>query len=216
MVNVVAIDEAGRGPVIGPMVLCGVMMDEKDQFKLKILGVKDSKLLSPAQRIKVFDLLKNDIKYKAIVVSPEEIDNALFSENTNLNWLEADKSVEIMNHFNAERAILDCPSNNKENYVGYIRERLKNKDMEIKAEFKADRKYLAVGAASIIAKVIRDKEIDKLKKKYNVEFGSGYPSDEVTQNFLKKNYDKYDFFRKSWAPYQNAKNAKSQKNLSEF
>ena len=105
MVNVVAIDEAGRGPVIGPMVLCGVMMDEKDQFKLKILGVKDSKLLSPAQRIKVFDLLKNDIKYKAIVVSPEEIDNALFSENTNLNWLEADKSVEIMNHFNAERAI---------------------------------------------------------------------------------------------------------------
>ena len=216
MVNVVAIDEAGRGPVIGPMVLCGVMMDEKDQFKLKILGVKDSKLLSPAQRIKVFDLLKNDIKYKAIVVSPGEIDNALFSENTNLNWLEADKSVEIMNHFNAERAILDCPSNNKESYVGYIRERLKNKDMEIKAEFKADRKYLAVGAASIIAKVIRDKEIDKLKKKYNVEFGSGYPSDEVTQNFLKKNYDKYDFFRKSWAPYQNAKDAKSQKNLGEF
>ena len=216
MVNVVAIDEAGRGPVIGPMVLCGVMMDEKDQFKLKILGVKDSKLLSPAQRIKVFDLLKNDIKYKAIVVSPGEIDNALFSENTNLNWLEADKSVEIMNHFNAERAILDCPSNNKENYVGYIRERLKNKNMEIKAEFKADRKYLAVGAASIIAKVIRDKEIDKLKKKYDVDFGSGYPSDEVTQNFLKKNYDKYDFFRKSWAPYQNAKNAKSQKNLGEF
>ena len=216
MVNVVAIDEAGRGPVIGPMVLCGVMMDEKDQFKLKILGVKDSKLLSPAQRIKVFDLLKNDIKYKAIVVSPEEIDNALFSENTNLNWLEADKSVEIMNYFNAERAILDCPSNNKENYVGYIRERLKNKDMEIKAEFKADRKYLAVGAASIIAKVIRDKEIDKLKKKYNVEFGSGYPSDEVTQNFLKKNYDKYDFFRKSWASYTNVKKAKSQKNLGEF
>ena len=216
MVNVVAIDEAGRGPVIGPMVLCGVMMDEKDQFKLKILGVKDSKLLSPAQRIKVFDLLKNDIKYKAIVVSPGEIDNALFSENTNLNWLEADKSVEIMNHFNAERAILDCPSNNKENYVGYIRERLKNKDMEIKAEFKADRKYLAVGAASIIAKVIRDKEIDKLKKKYNVEFGSGYPSDEITQNFLKKNYDKYDFFRKSWASYQNVKKGKSQKNLGEF
>ena len=216
MVNVVAIDEAGRGPVIGPMVLCGVFIDEKDQFKLKLLGVKDSKLLSPIQRNKIFDLLKNDIKYKAIVVSSEEIDNALFSENTNLNWLEADKSVEIMNHFNAERAILDCPSNNKENYVGYIRERLKNKDMEIKAEFKADRKYLAVGAASIIAKVIRDKEIDKLKKKYNVEFGSGYPSDEVTQNFLKKNYDKYDFFRKSWAPYQNAKNAKSQKNLGEF
>ena len=127
MVNVVAIDEAGRGPVIGPMVLCGVMMDEKDQFKLKILGVKDSKLLSPAQRIKVFDLLKNDIKYKAIVVSPGEIDNALFSENTNLNWLEADKSVDIMNHFNAERAILDCPSNNKMAYVGYIRKRLKTR-----------------------------------------------------------------------------------------
>jgi ribonuclease HII len=216
MVNVVAIDEAGRGPVIGPMVLCGVFIDEKDQFKLKLLGVKDSKLLSPIQRNKIFDLLKNDIKYKAIVVSPEEIDNALFSENTNLNWLEADKSVEIMNHFNAERAILDCPSNNKENYVGYIRERLKNKDMEIKAEFKADRKYLAVGAASIIAKVIRDKEIDKLKKKYNVEFGSGYPSDEITQNFLKKNYDKYDFFRKSWASYQNVKKGKSQKNLGEF
>ncbi|MBC8444162.1 ribonuclease HII [Candidatus Woesearchaeota archaeon] len=216
MVKLVAIDEAGRGPVIGPMVLCGVMVDDKEQFKLKLLGARDSKLLSVAKRKEVFELLKKEIEYKVIIVPPKEIDNTLFSENTNLNWLEADKSIEIINHFKPDRIILDCPSNNREAYAGYIKERLVKKDAEIKAEFKADSKYFVVGAASIIAKVIRDEEIDKLKKKYNVEFGSGYPSDERTRDFLKKNYDKYDFFRKSWASYKNVAVKSSQKGLGEF
>ena len=216
MAKLVAIDEAGRGPVIGPMVMCGVMMDDKEQFKLKLLGARDSKLLSPAKRKEVFELLKKEIEYKIIIVPPKEIDNTLFSENTNLNWLEADKSIEILNHFKPDRIILDCPSNNRDAYSSYIRERLVKKDAEIKAEFKADSKYFIVGAASIIAKVTRDKIIEDLKKKHKVEFGSGYPSDEVTREFLKKNYDKYDFFRKSWASYKNVAMKSSQKGLGEF
>lgn len=215
MVNIVAIDEAGRGPVIGPMVVCGVMMDEKDQFKLKVLGVRDSKLLTVAKRKQLFKILTKELKYKAIIVEPKEIDNAVFSDSTNLNWLEADKSVEILNLFKPGRAIIDCPSNNKEAFVEYLKERI-HSEMEIKAEFKADQKYLAVGAASIIAKVIRDEEIEKLKQKYSVNFGSGYPSDPKTQDFIFKNWDKFDFFRKSWATYVNVKNQKSQKSLGEF
>ena len=215
MVSLVGIDEAGRGPVIGPMVMCGVLMDDKEQFKLKVLGVKDSKLLTPKQREHIYEVLIKDLKYSVRVVSAKEIDTAVWSDSSNLNWLEADKSVEILNELKPERAILDCPSNNIPAFVHYMKERV-HKGIDVKAEFKADQKYLVVGAASIIAKVTRDREIAKLKKKHNVEFGSGYPSDPRTQRFIKENWNKFDFFRKSWSTYERAKKAGKQKSLGEF
>jgi ribonuclease HII len=215
MTSLVAIDEAGRGPVIGPMVVCGVLIDDKEQFKLKVLGVKDSKLLSIKKREEIYKILINDLKYVAKVVYPKEIDRAVLSDSTNLNWLEADKSVEILNELKPDRAILDCPSNNIKAFVHYIEERV-HKSIDIKAEFKADMKYLAVGAASIIAKVIRDREIQKIKDEYNVEFGSGYPSDPRTQEFLAKNWNKYDFFRKSWASYKRKIKTNNQKKLGDY
>jgi len=215
MVSLVGIDEAGRGPVIGPMVMCGVLMDDKEQFKLKVLGVKDSKLLTPKQREHIYEVLIKDLKYSVRVVSAKEIDTAVWSDSSNLNWLEADKSVEILNELMPERAILDCPSNNIPAFVSYMKERV-HKSIDVKAEFKADQKYLVVGAASIIAKVTRDRLIADIKKKNNVEFGSGYPSDPRTQRFIKDNWDKYDFFRKSWSTYERAKVAGSQKSLGSF
>jgi ribonuclease HII len=215
MASLVAIDEAGRGPVIGPMVICGVMIDDKEQFKLKMLGVKDSKLLTPKQREFIYAVLIKDLKYSVKIVSAKEIDKAVWSDTTNLNWLEADKSIEILNELKPDRAILDCPSNNINAFVHYIKERV-HKSIDVKAEFRADKKYLAVGAASIIAKVTRDREIQKLKKKYNIDFGSGYPSDVITQEFLAKNWNKYDIFRKSWASYERVKKAGKQKKLGEY
>ena len=215
MVSLVGIDEAGRGPVIGPMVMCGVLMDDKEQFKLKVLGVKDSKLLTPKQREHIYEVLIKDLKYSVRVVSAKEVDNAVWSDSSNLNWLEADKSIEILNELKPKRVILDCPSNNIAAFVHYIKERV-HKDLEVKAEFKADQKYLAVGAASIIAKVTRDRAIEEIKKKNKVDFGSGYPSDPKTQKFIKENWNKYDFFRKSWATYERAKKAGKQKNLGEY
>lgn len=215
MVSLVGIDEAGRGPVIGPMVICGVMIDDKEQFKLKVLGVKDSKLLTPKKREELYKVLVQDVKYSIRVVSAEEIDNAVLSDNTNLNWLEADKSIEILNELKPANAILDCPSNNIPAFTHYIEERVHN-GMNIKAEFKADKNYPSVAAASIIAKVTRDREIKKLKDKHKVDFGSGYPSDPKTQKFIAKNWKKYDFFRKSWATYERARKAGKQKKLGEY
>ena len=80
------VEEAGRGPVIGPMVIAGVVIDEKDEQKLRDMGVKDSKLIPPAIREDLFAGIKKVAKeYKIIIVQPKEIDAALNSPNSNLN-----------------------------------------------------------------------------------------------------------------------------------
>ena len=213
------IDEAGRGPVIGPLVMAGVLIKEKDESKLSDIGVKDSKLLTKQQRNALYDkIIKIVKKYKIIITEPEEIDKAVKGENNlNLNWLEADKSAEIINDLNPEKAIIDCPSNNISKYKNYLFKKIKIKDLNLILEHKADINYPVVAAASIIAKVTRDNEIEKIKKKIKVDFGSGYPADPVTREFLEKNHHKYQkIFRKSWYSYSVLENKKKQKKLFDF
>ena len=217
MVLVCGIEEAGRGPVIGPMVMCGVLIDEKDASKLKAIGVKDSKLLTPKQREALFPKIKQVIKaHEIIIIFPGKIDQALQSEHLNLNWLEALTSAEIINKLKPDKAILDCPSTNTKAYSAYVKKNLK-KDIELIAEHKADEKYVVVGAASILAKVTRDREIEKIKKKIGVNFGSGYPSDETTKKFLAQNWSRYPaIFRKTWSSYKRVAEGSKQKGLSDF
>ncbi len=218
MVLICGIDEAGRGPVLGPMVVCGVLIEEKNEAKLLELGVKDSKLLSPKAREALFEQIKNTVKdYKVVIASPEEIDAYVDSDELNLNRLEAQKMAEIITFLKPDKAFLDCPSNNPLEFVAYLRRFIGKKEVELIAEHHAELKFPAVAAASIIAKVTRDREIEKLKKKLKVDFGSGYPSDEITQRFLKENWDRYPaIFRKSWASYKNVAEGKNQKRLGEF
>lgn len=212
--KICGIDEAGRGPVIGPLVICGVLADEEQEKELMELGVKDSKLLSPVQRERMFDKIKNIVEaYEIVVVDPLEIDSVVGKGKlVNLNWLEADKSIQIINILKPHTAILDSPSPKAEKYAEYIKHRL-NARANIIAEHKADQTYPIVSAASILAKVTRDDLIQEIKKKHNIEFGSGYPSDPMTQVFLQKYWDKFDFFRKSWESYKAAKRGKSQMKL---
>ena len=218
MVLVLGIDEAGRGPVIGPLVIAGALINEENLNKLKRLGVKDSKLLSPKQREYMFDKIINTAKkHKAIIIQPEEIDSALKSESLNLNWLEAIKSADIINFLKPEKAIVDCPSNNITAYKDFLRKHLKDKKTELVVEHKADLNYIIVSAASIIAKVTRDNEIKKIQKKIKEPIGSGYPSDPVTINFLEKNYNNYQgIFRKEWASWKKLNKKKKQKSLKDF
>lgn len=208
------IDEAGRGPVIGPMVIVGVLANEEQEKELIDLGVKDSKLLTPVQRERMFDKIKEIVEnYEIIIIEPEEIDDAVNGKNNlNLNWLEAVKSVLIIDELKPSKTIIDCPSNSIEKYSDYIRKRLSVKT-EIVAEHKADNTYSIVSAASILAKVTRDDEIQKLKKKFKVEFGSGYASDPMTQAFTERYWNKFPFFRKSWESYKNVEKRKSQTKL---
>ena len=212
------VEEAGRGPVIGPLVMCGVLIEEKDEAKLKSIGAKDSKLLTPKTRELLFDQIKGMIKdYKIIIIPPAEIDKVLLSKDSNLNWLEADTSAKLINALKPDKAVLDCPSPNIPAYKAYVKKKLDNKKIVLVAEHKADVKFPVVSAASILAKVTRDREIEKIKKKIGINCGSGYPSDEVTKEFLKKHYKDFpDIFRKTWASYKRVAGVKNQKKLGEF
>lgn len=220
MGTLAGIDEAGRGPVIGPIVICGVLVEEKDNERLLNIGVKDSKLLSPLKRERLIDGIHQIIKdFKCLIVQPLEIDAAVESDTINLNWLEAMKSAEIINILKPQTAIVDCPSPNTQAYASFLLERLTDKKTKIIAEHKADANHPSVAAASIIAKVTRDAEIEKLKKHAGVDFGSGYPADERTVKFLKENWQKHpELFRKSWAPYKKivADKHSGQKKLGSF
>jgi len=214
MVFICGIDEAGRGPVIGPLVICGVLANEEQEKALMEIGVKDSKMLTPIQRERMFDRITAAVeRYEIIIIDPEEIDDAVNGKDgLNLNWLEAVKSAKIINKLQPNKAILDCPSTNTQKYVDYIKKKITGR-ADIIAEHKADQNYPIVSAASILAKVTRDNKIQELKKQYKVEFGSGYPSDPMTQLFIQKNWNKFNFFRKSWKSYQVFAKGKSQTKL---
>jgi len=197
--------------------LMDAMIEEKEEKKLKAMGAKDSKELTAPTRERLFLELQKVVKsFKIIKVQPEEIDLAVESEEDNLNWLEAKKSAEIINELKPDIAYVDCPSVNTSKYADYIYKLLKC-PVKIIAEHKADANYPIVSAASILAKVTRDSEIEKLKLTIGEDFGSGYPSDPKTKEFLKKNYKKYPkLFRKSWSSWKDAKIASGQKSLGEF
>lgn len=215
--TIVGIDEAGKGPVIGPMVMAGVMISEGDEAKLVSLGVKDSKLLTRERREFLFDKIIRIAKStRIIIIEPKEIDEILNSPNLNLNSLEAIKSALIVNEFKPKTVIVDCPSPNKQAYSDFLRMNLKNDEIEILSEHKADFKYPVVAAASILAKVTRDREMDKIKAKYG-NVGPGYPSNEITKKFIEENWEKHpEIFRKTWATFKNKVKEKKQKKLVEF
>lgn len=216
MVLLCGIEESGRGPVIGPMVICGTMINEKDTDKLIKLNVRDSKVMTPKAREKLYQQLQDVVKYEVIIIPPSEIDDALRSDSLNLNKLEANKMAEVINTLNPDKIIIDCPSNNIKEFVRFVKNGLK-KEKEIIAEHKADANYPIVSAASIIAKVIRDREIEAIKKEIGINFGSGYPADPVTADFLAKNWDKYPhIFRKTWETYQKIIRMQGQKKIGEF
>lgn len=206
------------GPIVGPLVMAGILVDEKDLPKLEKLGVKDSKLLTPKKRESLFEKIKKIAKkYVIIVAQPEEIDAALESDSLNLNWLEAHKSADIINELNPDKVIVDSPSNNCAAYKRYLMRLLKNKKIDVVVENKADVKYVVCAGGSILAKVTRDREIEKIKKEIGNNFGSGYLSDPRTKEFLEKNFEKHpEIFRKTWMPYKKLKKARNQKKLEEF
>jgi ribonuclease HII len=214
--KILGIDEAGRGPVIGPLVMCGYLVDEGNVPKLEKLGVKDSKLLSPKKRESLIPELKKICDdFILLKMTASEIDK--LRNVTNLNKLEIERMQQIIKMFEPDRVIIDALEANTKRFSCKVCNGLKIKSLV--AENFADKNYLEVGAASILAKVHRDDEIKKLHKKYGF-FGTGYPSDERTINFLKnwikRNKEFPDFVRKSWLTAQLIKEEKEQSRLLDF
>lgn len=208
--RVVGVDEAGRGCVIGPLVIAGVLMDDKIKPDLIDLGVKDSKLLSRKRREKLAEeIRKIATDTKIIELSPAEIDKVVNSRRKlhKLNRLEARTMAEVIEILRPDMAIVDASDILAERYKQHIAECL-SFPVQIISEHKADKNHPVVSAASIIAKVERDRCIDDLRVQHG-DFGSGYMSDPKTMVFLegliKKHSEYPDFVRRSWKSAKSVK-----------
>lgn len=199
--KILGIDEAGRGPVIGPLIIAGVMLPKEKIKILEKLQVKDSKKLTPRKRTYLAKKIKKISKYYLKRIDAQTIDK-LRQEGVNLNEIEKRAITDIINQAKPDHAIIDSPDIKPKRFEKEIKKLTK---ASIKAEHGADTKYPIVSAASIIAKDQREKEIEKIKKEYRVEFGSGYPNDPLTKKFLSQLDPNRlpDFIRKSWATIKN-------------
>jgi ribonuclease HII len=210
---VAGVDEAGRGCIIGPLVVAGVLVKEENLHVLRQLGVKDSKLLSPKKRETLFtEITQLAENHHVIKLLPSEIDQAVERKIKlhKLNRLEAKTMTQIINVLKPDEAYVDAADVLEERFTQHIQEGLTVK-AKITSKHKADKIYPVVSAASIIAKVERDKEIEALKSVYG-DFGSGYLADKKTTQFLKQwlqtHSDYPDCIRKSWKTAKQIKNEK--------
>jgi ribonuclease HII len=218
--KMIGVDDAGRGPVLGNMFLAGVLIDdESEEEVLRELGAKDSKLLTAHKRKQIGEQVKFKYKYKVETSTPKEIDDF-----PNLNNLEAVKAGLIINYLMKDvpagekvKVIVDAPSINAKAWGEYLFDMLVKKDqVELFSEHKADLNWPVVSAASIIAKEGREENVKELKKELDVNFGSGYPSDPKTKEFLAENWNDPKFgslIRKTWSTYKKLADKGKQKEL---
>ena len=200
-VQICGVDDAGRGSMLGPLVIAGVSINKKNLKKLSLLGVKDSKKLSPKSREHLYKkIIKIVDDYYVAKIPPRSIDASV--RNHCLNDLEAKYMAKVVSKLNPDLSYVDSCDVNPIRFGKEI-SKLSN-NHKIKSYHHADSRFIVVSAASIIAKVTRDGVITKLRKDYDL--GSGYPSDKKTVKFVTKFYKKNktmpNFMRKSWKPVQ--------------
>lgn len=209
-------DEAGRGPVFGPMVLCGVLLDERMLKELKAAGVRDSKLLTPRRRESLAELIaQKATRCEIIELAPAEIDESRLNKKINLNELEAINFAQILDRLGPDIAYVDSTDPNPAMFKERIQRYLRTKPKLVVENF-ADRRYVIVAAASIVAKVRRDQRIAELRERYG-DLGSGYSSDPRTIAFLKRWVREHgrlpEFARRSWETAQRIEGEAKQKKL---
>jgi len=194
------IDEAGRGPVLGPMVYGTCFSPLSIKKEVEEIGFADSKTLSEVQREELFKKLNaasDRICWIVDVLSPNFISNAMLRRfKYNLNEMSHDTAISMI------KRALERGANIKEVYVDTVgkpekyQEKLKSifPDLDITVACKADATWAIVSAASICAKVARDHAVKSWKFKENPEleetdYGSGYPNDPKTKNFMSSTMD---------------------------
>ena len=170
------IDEAGRGPVLGPMTIGGVVDTVNSEITYREMGCKDSKLLTPKRREELDKKIRNTAKEVAVIeISAKEIDS--LRKIMSLNEVEAMKMAELIQSLEnkPDKIIIDCPDTEPSRFLQRMRKYL-GPDFNAVIEHKADVNYPIASAASIVAKVKRDEWVKETEEKYGV-IGSGYPAD---------------------------------------
>lgn len=201
-------DDAGRGPVIGPLVIAGITVDDSKMEKLKALGVKDSKMLTRALRTRLSEEIPGAVDGYHIVELPvAELDKVVHKapKFQRLNLLEARAMAQVIERLKPDIAYVDASDTRTERFKHDILDFLSFKP-KLFSEHKADINYPVVSAASILAKVRRDQRIDEIKQDYG-DFGSGYVTDPKTVKFLQDYYrgngDFPPIVRRSWITLRN-------------
>ena len=198
--QICGVDEAGRGSMSGPLVVAGITISKTKINLLKKLGVRDSKKLSPAAREHLYKKIIEVVDdYYVVRIPPGIIDKSVSTHS--LNHLEAKYMAKVISKLSPSTAFVDSCDVNSKRFGKEISKLTTN--TKIRSYHHADSKFITVSAASILAKVSRDRAIARLAKKYDV--GSGYPSDPKTKIFVKKSIRKNQdltFLRKSWKPVQ--------------
>ena len=194
------IDEAGRGPVMGPMVVAGVKIAEPDLLKLDALNLRDSKMCTPKRRDRLAIELKKVCEIRLEILSASKIDE--LRHDKTLNVIEAELFAKVISDLKpVNEVFVDAADANEVTFHDNIMSNL-DFEPELISRHKADSIYTIVSAASIIAKTTRDAEIDKIKAEIGEDIGSGYPADEITRNFLinwiKKHKSLPPHTRSSW------------------
>ena len=196
---VLGLDEAGRGSLLGPLVVGGFLVSEQRTERLRELGVRDSKQLSAARREEVYRFLAREGRRFSIALPPTRID--AFVRHGRLNELEARAFGRLVRRSGAHRVIVDACDPVAERFGRAIRT-WSGASVPIVAEHRADETYPVVAAASIVAKVRRDRAIQRLRDALGPSLGSGYPSDPRTVAFVREllldGRPAPDWVRRSW------------------
>jgi ribonuclease HII len=208
------VDEAGKGSVLGPMVIAAVGCTSEEIFA--DLTIRDSKLVPARERERLAAIIRKRCRVTTVTIDAQEIDR-IRTEMT-LNTCVARAHAQVINKLSPATAYVDACDVNPLRYAEMVRVNLA-KDCEIVSEHHADSTYLVVSAASIIAKVTRDKAIKKLAKEYGI-IGSGYPSDPATVSYLSSYLDEHrhppPIARKSWKTVTAMIGRKEQSSLNRF
>ena len=196
------VDDAGRGSLLGPLVIAGVTLKRSKIKKLSSMGIKDSKKLTATSREQLYKkIIEFADDYYVARITPKTIDRSV--KKHQLNSLEAKYMAKVISKLQPNISYVDSCDVNPSRYGKEIDKMAKKG--KIRSYHHADSRFVIVSAASIIAKVNRDKAIAKLRKQHDL--GSGYPSDKKTINFVSDYIsDKKEipnFVRKSWKPVQN-------------
>ena len=209
------VDEAGRGPVIGPMVVCGLCI-ESDK-PLKALKVKDSKRLTPKKREELEPKIRKIARVQLVEVPADQID--ALRERMSLNKLEARVFASIIDSLCPDKAYVDAADTDQERFGRLVKRSLK-REIPIVSEHRADDTYPVVSAASIVAKVERDRRIAEIEEELGEPIGSGYTHDPVTISFIeswvkaRKKFPPYT--RESWLTSKNIMTMNMMRKLDEF
>jgi len=204
---IAGVDEAGRGSVIGPLVVAGVCAGEAALKEFQRMGVKDSKLLTPKKRSSLYEeIVHLSDRVHIAVIEPQEIDQYVWfgTRRRKLNFLEALHMARVIPVLGAPEVFIDAPDTNIPKFTQELEQLVGASCPRIVARHKADRDYMVVSAASVVAKVERDRAVETLRGNHG-DFGSGYPSDPQTitylQDWVRREGYQPQFARKSWSTW---------------